>query len=249
MFQARALPRQMEPTTGTLTTFNTSALPRGQVSTQPGTQPGGGGAGGRRRHRWTDRGLWRHQYAQPGVSTAGGGGYGGASGAGVLQTGLIGAESAFTGRFSRGGLAPGSRPGVNQAGQTLTLANQGGNQAFGSALRHGGRKPSGRPCQLQRIARGRVPAGNGRAGGLPAPPQPPVDLAVAGFSRNCKAHAIGLCSRITANSFKPAGPRREGRRRRTVGRDTGQRRGRCGTNSLRHRANPRRWRERAQASR
>lgn len=107
--------------------FNTSALPRGQVSTQPGTQPGGGaqaggGTGGQ-------AGGLGGINTQPGGPTAGGGGYGGASGAGVPQTGLIGAESALQGGL-RGGLA-GIEAGVNQAGQTLSPYTQGGNQAFG----------------------------------------------------------------------------------------------------------------------
>ena len=116
----------MEPTTGTLTTLTPARCLAGRLA--PNRAPSRAGGAGGRRHRWTDRGLGGIN-TQPGGPTAGGGGYGGASGAGVPQTGLIGAESALQGGL-RGGLA-GIEAGVSQAGQTLSPYTQGGNQAFG----------------------------------------------------------------------------------------------------------------------
>ena len=193
----------MEPTTGTLTTLTPRRCLAGRLA-PTGHPAGRRGAAGR---CWRPgRGLGGIN-TQPGGPTAGGGGYGGASGAGVPQTGLIGAESALQGGL-RGGLA-GIEARVNQAGQTLSPYTQGGNQAFGlqSAL-SGAMGPEAQrqafanynespEVAYQREMGERAITRNAAATG---------GLGGGRVQQELQRHAIGLAQQDYGNSFNRLGP-------------------------------------------
>ena len=205
-----------------------------------------------------DRGFGGINTRQPGGPTAGGGGYGGASGAGVLQTGLIGGIGLYEGGFARR-VPAGIEARVSAARATLSLCHtlSGGNQcgSFRSALSGAmGRvaPAAGLANWLQiespEVAYQRKMGNHGR---------PRHAAATGGSGRRQRVqqeqrHAIGLAAAgLTAiQTGWPSPEKGSSRRRRTAGRDTGQRRGAAGTKWPTCTGQiPRRWQNGAQASR